>query len=145
MESYSIFYYVLILWAQIKFVRFTHTIKSNCSLFFLIAEKITIMWIHHNLFIYSTIDGCLCYFPLWAIRNSAACLVGSVADFDLPLGCGKKRWSRILTQQCQICPVKIRNPLLRFRVTYEEDITDLRSFSEPPTILKFVPVPHHPV
>ena len=46
----------------------------------------------------------------------------------------KTWWHGILTGQCQICPVKMRHPLLLFRVMYEGDIPGLHGPSSSPSL-----------
>ena len=72
MESYSRFYYVWIIWAHIKYVRFIHIMRSSGSLLILIAVETSIIWIYYNLRIYFTIDGCLHYFLFLAIKNKVS-------------------------------------------------------------------------
>lgn len=37
---------------------------------FSMAEKYSILWVYHNLFNHSLVDGHLGYFPFWAIMNN---------------------------------------------------------------------------
>ena len=54
------------------FSRFIHVVAGIITLFLFMTAYYSIVWIYHNLFIHSSVNGHLCYFHLLAIVNDAA-------------------------------------------------------------------------
>lgn len=51
-------------------LRFISFVCINCS--FLLPCKYYVVWVHHNLFIGSSVDGYLEYFQVWGSTNKAS-------------------------------------------------------------------------
>ena len=63
--------------------RFIHLFRTDSNVFLFMAEQYSIMYMYHNFFIHSSVDGHLGCFYVPAIVNSATVNIGVHAFFQL--------------------------------------------------------------
>lgn len=66
MESYNMQSFASVFFSfSLRFLKFTHVVTCVSCLFLSIVKQYSMVWIYHNLFIYSPADGhldCYCFF-----------------------------------------------------------------------------------
>ena len=63
--------------------RFIHLIRTDSNAFLFMAEYYSIVYMYHNFFIHSSVDGHLGYFCVQAIVNSTAMNNGIHVSFSI--------------------------------------------------------------
>ena len=68
--------------------RFIHLIRTDSNVFLFMAELYSIVYIYHNFFIYSSVNGHLGCFHVLAVVNSAAVNTGVCVSFSVVVSSG---------------------------------------------------------
>ena len=67
-----VFIFLFLTHFTLKGSRFIHLIRTDSNALLFVAEKYSILYMYHNFFIHSSVDGHLGCFHVLAIVNSAA-------------------------------------------------------------------------
>ena len=75
--------------------RFIHLIRTDSNVFLFMAEQYCIVYMYHNFFIHSSVDGHLDYFHVLAIVNSTAMNNGIHVSLSILVSSGYMPWNGI--------------------------------------------------